>query len=55
MDNKLMKWARCQMKWYCSKACQVAHWKQGASPQMLLAHCNNGQLNSQSAFMPANH
>ncbi|CAK0742759.1 hypothetical protein CVIRNUC_001419 [Coccomyxa viridis] len=29
LHRKLMKCASCQMKWYCSKACQVAHWKQG--------------------------
>ena len=34
LHRKLMKCASCQMKWYCSKACQVAHWKQGAQPQI---------------------
>ena len=28
-DAKLMKCARCQMKWYCSRDCQKAHWKLG--------------------------
>ena len=26
---KLMKCALRQMKWYCSRACQKAHWKLG--------------------------
>lgn len=28
-EKKLMKCARCQMKWYCSRECQKAHWKKG--------------------------
>ena len=28
-ETKLMKCARCQMKWYCSRECQKAHWKKG--------------------------
>lgn len=28
-QKRLMRCARCQMKWYCSKTCQREHWKLG--------------------------
>ena len=29
LEAQLMSCGRCRMKWYCSRACQKAHWKLG--------------------------